>query len=53
MLLLNLVAEEMDFRIQFQAFLPNLAILALQLKKHLLGEMGRKKKRRKVHYSKL
>ena len=47
MLLLNLVAEEMDFRIQFQAFFPNLAILSLQLKKHLLGKMGRKKKKEK------
>lgn len=47
MLLLNLVAEEMDFRIQFQAFFPNLAILTLQLKKHLLGKMGRKKEKEK------
>lgn len=44
MLLLNLVAEEMDFRIHFQAFFPNLAILTLQ---YLLGKMGRKKKKEK------
>lgn len=46
MLLLNLVAEEMNFRIQFQAFFPNLAVLTLQLKRHLLGKMGRKKEKK-------
>jgi len=47
MLLLNLVDEEMDFRIQFQAFFPNLAIFTLQLKRHLLWRMGRKKKKKR------
>lgn len=42
MLLINLVSEEMDFRIQIQAVFPHLAVLALQLKEHPLGKMGRK-----------
>lgn len=47
MLLLNPVAEEMDFGIQFQAFFPNLAIFTSQVKKHLLGKLGRRKEKEK------
>lgn len=43
MALLNLVTEEPGFRIQFEAFFLNLAILTLE--EAFTGEMGRKKKK--------
>lgn len=43
MALLNLVTEEMDFRIQFGAIFPNLAILKVE--ETFTGKTGRKKKK--------
>lgn len=45
MALLNLVTEEMGFRIQFEAFFFNVAILTVE--EAFTGEMGRKKQNMK------